>query len=226
MKVGIKKIAEVARRYGLGIEHDLGLEVEAAGLIPSKEWKKRTKGMDWLIGDTANASIGQGDVLTSPLQLAVMTARIATGKDIKPVLLNSNSNGGGQLPATDLEDDPARLKAVRQAMFNVSNKRNGTAYKSRLIKDKFRMAGKTARAKFLAFQKQSVKKVLPLMKIVSGIAAIMRFLSVMPPLTIPKLLSLLWLNMAVEDQKQRHPLHEISHCLRCLTANARLTPIP
>ena len=158
LKVGIKKIAEVARRYGLGIEHDLGLEVEAAGLIPSKEWKKRTKGMDWLIGDTANASIGQGDVLTSPLQLAVMTARIATGKDIKPVLLNSNSNGGGQLPATDLEDDPARLKAVRQAMFNVSNKRNGTAYKSRLIKDKFRMAGKTGTSQVFSISEAERKK--------------------------------------------------------------------
>lgn len=144
LKVGIKKIAEVARKFGLGVRHKVGVTVEAEGLIPSKEWKKRVRDADWVIGDTANAAIGQGDVLTSPLQLAVMSARLATGKDIIPKLVKSAE---GTLEtkevAPDLDVDPASLQALQQAMFQVINDRNGTAYKSRIIQKDYRMAGKT-----------------------------------------------------------------------------------
>ncbi|MDP5361568.1 MAG: penicillin-binding transpeptidase domain-containing protein, partial [Paracoccaceae bacterium] len=72
--VGIDKMAEMARKLGLGVRHDLPLSAVAEGLAPDKEWKARVRGEEWRIGDTVNAAIGQGYVLSSPLQLAVMTA--------------------------------------------------------------------------------------------------------------------------------------------------------
>jgi penicillin-binding protein 2 len=80
LRVGIDKISDMARKFGLGIKHDLPMSAVAAGLAPNQEWKRRVHGQEWLIGDTANASIGQGYMLASPLQLAVMSARIATGR--------------------------------------------------------------------------------------------------------------------------------------------------
>ena len=68
----------MANRFGLGIKHELALSSVAAGLTPTKAWKKANRGADWVVGDTVNSSIGQGFMLASPLQLAVMTARIAS----------------------------------------------------------------------------------------------------------------------------------------------------
>ena len=141
LKVGIEKIGEVARRFGFGEKHDISMSVENAGLVPSKAWKRRKRDRDWLIGDTANVAIGQGDVLASPIQLALMTARLATGKMIKPKLIADT--GKTKIEEASPTADPAHLNAVRKAMYNVSNARNGTAYRSRVIDDAFRMAGKT-----------------------------------------------------------------------------------
>ncbi|QFT94196.1 Stage V sporulation protein D [Roseovarius sp. THAF9] len=144
LRVGIDKIAEMAKRLGLGIEHDLPMTSVADGLIPNKLWKATSRGEDWRIGDTANAAIGQGYVLSSPLQLAVMTARLATGRSVSPRLVRS---------VDGVEEPPNRgeplglnentLREIRQAMYAVSNNRRGTAYGSRIIEDAFRMAGKT-----------------------------------------------------------------------------------
>ncbi len=144
LRVGIDKIAEMAKRLGLGIEHDLPMTSVAGGLIPNKLWKATSRGEDWRIGDTANAAIGQGYVLSSPLQLAVMTARLATGRSVSPRLVRS---------VDGVEEPPNRgeplglneniLREIRQAMYAVSNNRRGTAYGSRIIEDAFRMAGKT-----------------------------------------------------------------------------------
>ena len=144
LKVGIKKIAETARKFGLGVSHEVGVAVKTEGLIPSKEWKKRVRNADWVIGDTANAAIGQGDVLTSPLQLAVMSARLATGKSITPKLVNSAKDTfDTEEVVEDLDVDPVSLKALQKAMFQAINNRSGTAYKSRIIHKDYRMAGKT-----------------------------------------------------------------------------------
>jgi len=97
-----------------------------------------------VIGDSVNAAIGQGDVLASPLQLAVMTARLATGRSVSPRVIRSidgveSPTGHGE----DLGLNENNLRRVRQAMYAVSNNRRGTAYGSRIIEDAFRMAGKT-----------------------------------------------------------------------------------
>lgn len=84
MRVGIEKISEMARKLGLGMRHDLPLTSVARGLTPTKDWKIINRGAEWVVGDSVNASIGQGFVLASPLQLAVMTARLATGRSISP----------------------------------------------------------------------------------------------------------------------------------------------
>ncbi|MGB3247128.1 MAG: penicillin-binding protein 2 [Sulfitobacter sp.] len=144
LKVGIEKISAMARRFGLGIKHELALSSVASGLTPTKAWKRETKGADWVIGDTVNASIGQGFMLASPLQLAVMSARIATGREVRPRLVKSVD--GVELPSgagepLDMNDN--NLRKMRRAMYDVVNDRRGTGYRSRVILDEFRMAGKT-----------------------------------------------------------------------------------
>ncbi len=144
VKVGIDKISEVATKFGLGDKYDLPLSGVARGLNPTREWKSSVRGADWVVGDTVNASIGQGFVLTSPLQLAVMTARLATGKALAPRLVKSVN--GVEQPAADAPDiavNPVHLREVQRGMYAVSNNRRGTAYGSRIIEDQFRMAGKT-----------------------------------------------------------------------------------
>ncbi|MBZ0124679.1 MAG: penicillin-binding protein 2 [Roseovarius sp.] len=144
LRVGIEKISAMAKRLGLGVAHDLPMTSVAEGLAPTKDWKIVNRGAEWVIGDSVNAAIGQGFVLASPLHLAVMTARLATGRAIAPRLIRSVDGveePGGDGP--DLGLNPNMLQQVRRAMFAVSNDRRGTAYSSRIIADGYRMAGKT-----------------------------------------------------------------------------------
>ncbi|MEM8774424.1 MAG: penicillin-binding protein 2 [Pseudomonadota bacterium] len=143
-RVGIDKIAETARMLGLGVKHDLPMTSVSEGLIPDRQWKEINKDDIWRVGDSVNASIGQGFVLASPLQLAVMTARLATGKMVKPRLIKSLDGVEQKVDAVEpLAIEENLLQAVRDAMNAVSNSRRGTAYRSRIIEDAFRMAGKT-----------------------------------------------------------------------------------
>lgn len=144
LKVGIDRISEMAKRLGLGQKYDLPLSALAHGLAPTREWKKERHGKDWLIGDTVNSVIGQGYVLASPLQLAVMTARIATGRGVEPRLIKSVDGVEQPTGAGDpmgLKEN--NLRKVRKGMFSVSNSRRGTAYRSRIVAEAMLMAGKT-----------------------------------------------------------------------------------
>ena len=78
-RAGIENISAMARRLGIGEAFDLPMSAVSDGLAPDKDWKLKKYGTDWLVGDTFNAGIGQGFVLGTPLQLAIMTARIASG---------------------------------------------------------------------------------------------------------------------------------------------------
>ena len=143
-RVGIDKIAEMARKLGLGVRHDLPLSAVAEGLTPDKAWKKDVRGEDWRIGDTVNASIGQGYVLSSPLQLAVMTARIATGREITPRLVRAID--GVEQPSGRGENqgiNENNLRRIRESMSDVINSSRGTAYGSRITEVAMKMAGKT-----------------------------------------------------------------------------------
>ncbi len=144
LKVGIEKISAMANRFGLGERHDVPMSAVVQGLTPTRAWKIQTHGADWVIGDTVNASIGQGYMLASPLQLCIMTARLASGKAVKPRLIK-NINGIEQpiAEAPSLGMNENNLRKMRRAMYDVVNDRRGTAYGSRIIEDAMRMAGKT-----------------------------------------------------------------------------------
>ncbi|EBA18754.1 penicillin-binding protein 2 [Roseobacter sp. SK209-2-6] len=144
IKVGIDKISAMANRLGLGIRHDLPMSAVARGLAPNRDWKSRVHGQDWLVGDTVNVSIGQGFMLASPLQLAVMTARIATGRSITPRLVKSIDGieqESGEGLSLGLGEN--NLRMVRRGMYSVSNDRRGTGYRARIIAEDMRMAGKS-----------------------------------------------------------------------------------
>ena len=142
-RVGIDRIAETARRFGLGQTFDLPMSAVREGIMPDKAWKMRRHGQGWRVGDSLNASIGQGYVLATPLQLAVMSARIASGRAVEPRLVRSV--GGEALPEPDpprLDVSDGSLALVRQGMYDVSNAPGGTGGRSRIVGE-HRMAGKT-----------------------------------------------------------------------------------
>ena len=143
-RVGIEKISAMARRLGLGIRYPIPMSAIAAGLTPTKAWKLRKRGQEWVIGDTLNSAIGQGFVLASPMQLAVMSARLATGRAVMPRLIRTID--GIEQPAGTGEKiglNENTLRLIRRAMFDVSNSTRGTAYRARIIEDGYRLAGKT-----------------------------------------------------------------------------------
>ncbi len=143
-RTGIDPLADLCHEFGLGQRHDLPLSAVREGIVPSTKWKAQARGERWFPGETLNTAIGQGDVLTSPLQLAIMAARIASGRAVVPRLVKS-INGLEQpteQPAA-LDVSRAHLQMIRQAMYNVSNGRRGTARRSRIVADGMQMAGKT-----------------------------------------------------------------------------------
>lgn len=144
VKVGIEKISAMANRFGLGVKHDVPMSAVAQGLAPTMDWKSSTYGQNWRVGDTVNVSIGQGFMLASPMQLAIMTARLATGRAVEPRLIKSID--GVETPERGGESmgmNENNLRKMRRAMNAVVNDRRGTAYGSRIIEDTMRMAGKT-----------------------------------------------------------------------------------
>ncbi|MFD1509500.1 penicillin-binding protein 2 [Lacimonas salitolerans] len=144
LKVGIEKITEMGKRLGLGVAFDVPMPSVKAGILPTRAYKRERFSQEWVVGDTVNASIGQGFVLTSPLQLAVMTARLATGRAVLPRLIKSVD--GVEQPSGHGEElglNPENLRQIRRAMYAVTNNRTGTAYGSRILAEGFRMSGKT-----------------------------------------------------------------------------------
>lgn len=124
---GIDAISDMAKEFGLGASTELGLRGERPGIIPSPSWKKKVRGLPWNPGETINTAIGQGDVLATPLQLALMTARIVNGgKKIMPQLLA----GATQPKAEFIDIDAQYLNAVIEGMNRVVNDPHGTAYAS------------------------------------------------------------------------------------------------
>lgn len=143
-KIGIDRIADMARRLGIGVRHELPMSAIAEGIAPDRAWKKAKYDQDWQVGDSLNASIGQGYVLASPLQLAIMTARVATGRAVEPRLVRAVN--GTALPVAEFPElglAEANLKIVRGGMDAVMNGSHGTAAKSRIVAPEWRMAGKT-----------------------------------------------------------------------------------
>ena len=142
-RVGIEKIAEVARVLGLGKSFNIEMSAVTSGIVPDKLWKRNARSREWVVGDTVNSSIGQGYVLSSPLQLAVMMARIATGNEILPKLIKSINGFESDAVPGELSLNKNNLKLIRKALFEVTNDKRGTAYHSRVLDKKSKIIGKS-----------------------------------------------------------------------------------
>ncbi len=146
-RIGIDAISDMAFKFGLGEAGPLEIPNIKKGLVPTKAWKEANRGEGWQKGDTLNTGIGQGFLLTTPLQLAVMASRLASGKRLQPRLIRA-INGVEQppAPAEDLGVRPENLAVVRDGMNLVSNHRRGTAWRARIVEPTMHMAGKTGTA--------------------------------------------------------------------------------
>jgi len=112
--------------------------------MPTKSWKKKKFDQPWRVGDTLNAAVGQGFTLASPLQLAVMASRIASGKAIEPQLIKSiDGINKIQKGFSNLNFNETSLEIIRKGMFSSVNNAKGTAFKSRIVNEEKIMAGKT-----------------------------------------------------------------------------------
>ena len=141
-RCGIDAIARMARRLGFGQTYDCGIALQKAGIIPDPEWKQRRLGKSWFGGETILAGIGQGYVSTTPLQLAVMTARLATGKAVVPTLVRPPLGEKIQdAPSLGLRSEG--LEAIRRALFAVVNEEGGTGAAARIEEGTARLSGKT-----------------------------------------------------------------------------------
>ncbi len=159
-KVGIDRISDAAMRLGLGERVGLDLPHERGGTIPTRAWKLATIGEAWQGGETLVTAIGQGFVLTTPLQLAVMTARLASGRRVTPRLTRGflgdvggdaegTAGAGEEIGAPTFEAmgfKEAHLKTIHEAMDAVSNHPRGTAYRYRIEEEELQLAGKTGTA--------------------------------------------------------------------------------
>ena len=139
--IGMDPIAAMARRCGMGETFELPVASQFFGTVPDPAWKQKKYGQPWASFDTVNATIGQGYMLANPLQLAVMAARIASGRHVEPRLVKT----GNRPPFAPADFSPEHVTLVRAAMSDVVNG-PGTAGRARLPVPDVLMAGKTGTA--------------------------------------------------------------------------------
>ncbi|MEA1937795.1 MAG: penicillin-binding protein 2 [Pseudomonadota bacterium] len=144
-KTGIDAIARMARLLGLDRRTGIDIPGERPGLVPDKTWKLAHRGTRWQVGDTFNAAIGQGFLQATPLQMAVMTARIVNGGfAVSPYL---TAAVGGELveraPAPRMDIDRVHLDLVKKGMIRTVSYPRGTAWSARINVPKMEMGGKT-----------------------------------------------------------------------------------
>ena len=124
-RLGVDKIAAMARRLGLGAASGIGLPNEKPGLIPTEAWKKAARGERWAPGDSLNVGIGQGDVTVTPIQLAVLAARVANGGlAVKPRLVRApfaQEAADSEIALPSLGIPSEHMAVVHQGMHDVIN---------------------------------------------------------------------------------------------------------
>jgi penicillin-binding protein 2 len=140
-RIGMNRIAEMARRCGMGQRFDLPFPSQSYGTVPDPAWKEKKYDQKWQVYDTVNATIGQGYMLINPLQMAVMAARLATGKQLMPNFLH-----GAKRPApASVGASEEHLAVIRDAMSAVVNG-GGTGGAARMAIPDVLIAGKTGTA--------------------------------------------------------------------------------
>jgi penicillin-binding protein 2 len=143
-RVGVDRIEKMAKRFGLGDRVGIDLPNEKTGLIPTQQWKLESTGVKWQNGETLITGIGQGFVLATPLQLAVMTARIANGGyAVKPRLVRPLASQPNAREAPHMGISREHMALVQEGMNRVTNHERGTAFRARIREPGMEMAGKT-----------------------------------------------------------------------------------
>jgi penicillin-binding protein 2 len=148
-RLGVDRIARTAREFGLGEPLGVGLESEKSGLIPTAEWKEKKYKTKWFSGETLPVAIGQGFVLTTPIQLASMVATVANeGTVYRPHLVKRVIDPDGKVlreiapeVIKTVNDTPAQFRLVKEGLLAVVNEPGGTGGAARLYEVK--VAGKT-----------------------------------------------------------------------------------
>lgn len=149
LQLGIDKLSAAAREFGLGAPVGYPLPGERSGTMPSQEWKRKRFNTSWYAGETVIASIGQGYVLTTPLQLATMTAALANGGELlKPRIVRRVEDWNGTVleesakeVVRQIDYAPEEWTAIREGMTAVVNSPRGTGQSARL--EALKVAGKT-----------------------------------------------------------------------------------
>lgn len=146
LSAGGESIAAKALEFGFGQKCGIDLPGERAGLVPSRDWKKRRKQQGWFDGDTANFSIGQGFLLVTPIQALVMAGAAATGGDrLVPHLIDQiDGQKVAERHGLRIRMTPEYIEVVRRGLDAVVNTETGTGRLSRL--PGIRIAGKTGTA--------------------------------------------------------------------------------
>ena len=153
-RTGINRISAMMNRFGLGIKTGIDMDGEQTGLVPTREWKKREFNLPWFPEETINTGIGQGYVLTTPLQLAVITALLANrGRAVVPRMVRATRQGDGPWRFRSVaKRKGVALKnknhwdTVINGMIDAVHQPNGTAYPYIGADLGYTMAGKTGTA--------------------------------------------------------------------------------
>ena len=148
-QLDVDLIADTARKFGLDQTFELGIPGQHSGVVPDRDWKRRyyagsPENQTWFPGETLSVAIGQGSVSATPLQLAVMAARIASGKEVRPRIVRFRGDLESPTPQAqpiDLSDE--QLDVVREGMYAVVNEPGGTATRSAFDNREWKLAGKT-----------------------------------------------------------------------------------
>jgi len=156
-KVGINLLAKNLKRYNLEHKTNVDLPNEFIGTIPDKAWKRKKYNRSWYVGETLNASIGQGNVLVTPMQMAQNTMLIATGRLVTPHFVKAFNDVLYKPKYKEVftEQEKKNLKFIRKGMRDVCSHPSGTA--TRFIHTKIKIAGKTGTAQVIGIP-QNIKK--------------------------------------------------------------------
>ena len=173
-KLGVDRLSETAKRFGLGKKVLNGFVEERSGVVPNTKWKKKFIGQNWYLGETLHSGIGQGYFQSTPIQLCLMTAQIANGGfEIKPKILTDGTNNNlrdylkfkNENPNRPLPPDllvatfdlkplfknQEHINLIKDAMFSSSNEPGGTSYRHRFEDPKYTFAGKTGSSQIKRF---------------------------------------------------------------------------
>jgi len=142
LKLGINKIAEMAKVLGFESDFALGFDNMQKGLIPDKEWKEKRFKTKWQQGETVIAGIGQGYVLVTPLQLVVMLARVVNGGyEVTPHFTKLSLKEKSKIKKLPIHTK--NIEIVKKGMYEVVNGEGGTARRAYFNIDGLKMGGKT-----------------------------------------------------------------------------------